>query len=327
MNAINLEPEIDKIYDRFKTAGVDIEKNIIKEKLESLIKYRVPLNEAVRTVTNTLRKERNLPFESFKQGNASLVPISSIKEDNKWVTVKGKVLQLWEPRSDTISQTGLIGDESGAMKFTIFAKSADKLDITLEEGKSYEFRNVVSSIWQEQVSLKINSNSEVVQLEEEIEVGRQSVTVTGIITSISAGSGLIKRCPECRRKLSKGSCGEHGRVEGVFDLRLKACLQDSVPSIPPTGYDLIINAELVEKLTGISLDKAKEMATEALDTEVVTEYLSEKVLFRYYKVTGAQLPGNFLVEDIEPIAGMTIQIASEVKKLLAAHLNAATGGV
>lgn len=316
MNTSNIDPVIEDIYGRFKTAGTEVDRNKIRARLDHLVGYKVPLNEASRTVITSLRKEYNLPFEAFKPGNSGLVSISSVKEDNKWVTVKGRVLQLWDPRSESISQTGLIGDNSGVIRFTIFSKSANKLGITIEEGESYEFRNVVSSIWQDQISLKANSSSEIVQLETEIEVRRQSVTVTGIVSGISAGSGLIKRCPECKRKLSKGSCAEHGRVEGVFDLRLKAVLQDSVPSNPPQSHDLVINAGLVEKLTGISLQKAIDLASEALDTAVVADYLAEKVLFNYYKVTGAQLSGNFLVEDIVQVNGLAKQIADEVKKLI-----------
>jgi replication factor A1 len=323
MNSTSVDDEIENIYSRFKSAGIELDKNQIKEKLNYLLGYKVPLNEAVRTVSTSLRKAHNLPFESFKTGNASLVHIASIKEDNNWVTIRGKVLQLWDPRSDSISQTGLIGDDSGVIRFTIFTKSADKLDITLEEDESYEFRNVVSSSWQDQISIKANSNSEIVSLETDIVVKRQSVTITGIITGISAGSGLIKRCPECKRKLSKGNCTEHGRVEGIFDLRLKAILQDSMPSTPPQSHDLVINATLVEKLTGISLQKAINLAAEALDTGVVIDYLTEKVLFKYYKVIGAQLSSNFLVEDIMPVNSLTKQIAGEVKQLIPA----VTGGV
>jgi len=43
---------------------------------------------------------------------------------------------------------------------------------------------------------------------------------------VQSGSGLIKRCPECNRALVKGACGEHGKVEGVYDLRIKAVLDD-----------------------------------------------------------------------------------------------------
>jgi hypothetical protein len=31
------------------------------------------------------------------------------------------------------------------------------------------------------------------------------------------------------------------------------------------------------------------LGAEALDTDVVTDYLAEKILFRYYRVIGAQL--------------------------------------
>ncbi len=318
MNNPNIDSTIEDIHSRFKTAGVEVDRNKIKANLDRLLGYKVPLNEASRTVATMLRKEYNLPFDVFKPGSAGLVPIASITEDNKWVTIRSKVLQLWEPKNDSISQTGLIGDDSGVIRLTIFAKSAEKLDVTLEEGESYEFRNVVSSIWQGQISVKANSNSEIIMLDTDIEVKRQSVTVTGIITEVSAGSGLIKRCSECKRKLTKGNCAEHGRVEGVYDLRLKAVLQDSEPTNPPQTVDLVMNAAIVEKLTGISLQKAIELATEALDTAVVSDIIAEKVIFRYYKISGAQLSSNFLVDEIVPVVGITRQIATDAKNIVSA---------
>jgi len=317
MNTSTIDPVIEDIYSRFKTAGIEIDRNKIRSNLDRLLGFKVPLNEASRTVVTMLRKEYNVPFDAFKPGSAGLVPIASIKEDNKWVTIRGKVLQLWEPKSDSISQTGLIGDDSGVIRLTIFAKSAEKLGITLEEGESYEFRNVVSSIWQGQISAKANSNSEIVMLDSDIEVKRQFVTISGIITEVSAGSGLIKRCVECKRKLTKGNCAEHGRVEGIYDLRLKAVLQDSTPSNPPQTVDLVMNAAIVEKLTGISLQKAIDMATEALDTAVVSDVIAEKVIFGYYVVKGAQLSSNFLVDEIAPVTGVNRMIATDAKTSLA----------
>jgi replication factor A1 len=317
MNTSNIDSIVEDVYGRFKTAGIEVDRNKIRSYVERLIGFKVPLTEASRTVITMLRKEYNVPFDAFKPGAAGLVSIAAIKGDNKWVTVKGKVIQLWEPRSDAISQTGLIGDDTGVIKFTIFAKSAEKLDISLEEGESYEFRNVVSSVWQDQISLKVNSNSEIIMLDSEVEVKRQSVTVTGIITEITTGSGLIKRCPECKRKLSKGNCAEHGRVEGIYDLRLKAVLQDSTPSNPPQTVDLVMNAAIVEKLTGISLQKAIDMATEALDTAVVSDVIAEKVIFGYYVVKGAQLSSNFLVDEIAPVTGVNRMIATDAKTSLA----------
>jgi hypothetical protein len=86
MNTSNIDPVIEDIYGRFKTAGIEVDRNKIRSNLERLIGYKVPLKEASRTVITILRKEFNVPFEAFKSGNSGLVSISSVKEDNKWVS-------------------------------------------------------------------------------------------------------------------------------------------------------------------------------------------------------------------------------------------------
>jgi replication factor A1 len=60
-----------------------------------------------------------------------------VKEDGKWVTLKVKVVQIWDNTSDKITQTGLIGDETGIIKFTIW-ESANLPP--MEEGRSYEIK-------------------------------------------------------------------------------------------------------------------------------------------------------------------------------------------
>lgn len=85
----------------------------------------------------------------------------------------------------------------------------------------------------------------------------------------------------------------------------------------------MIKASLVEKLTGISLKKAIELAEEALDTAVVADHLKEKVLFRYYRVTGTQLSGNFLVDDMVPVNSLAREIAAGARKLI----SVTSGGV
>lgn len=47
-----------------------------------------PLDEVMRKVAISLRKYHSLPFYS-KPGDEGLFPIASVKEDNKWVTVRG----------------------------------------------------------------------------------------------------------------------------------------------------------------------------------------------------------------------------------------------
>ena len=43
--------------------------------------------------------------------------VMEINEPGLWVDLKVKVAQLWETNSDAISQSGLVGDETGIIKF------------------------------------------------------------------------------------------------------------------------------------------------------------------------------------------------------------------
>jgi replication factor A1 len=137
-----------------------------------------------------------------------------IDQPNRWIDIKAKVVQLWTSNSDAISQAGLIGDETGSVKFVKWAK-ADLPE--LAEGKSYLFKNAITDEYQGRFSLKLSSTSEIEELKEDIEVGSTLAEFAGAIVEIQKGSGLIKRCPICKRALSKGMCGEHGKVDGSHD--------------------------------------------------------------------------------------------------------------
>jgi len=90
------------------------------------------------------------------------------------------------------------------IRLTIFAKSAEKLNIAWKKADLTSSGTCLFNM-AGQISLKVNSNSEIVPLDVDIEVKKQSVEVIGIITDISAGSGLIKRCPECKRSLPEAT--------------------------------------------------------------------------------------------------------------------------
>ncbi len=283
-----------KIEARFLELGVKVELSEIENRLEQLInKFKVPPEEARRNVINVFLKKHNIPkTEFFAPRETPVVKASEIKEDSKWVTLRAKVVQLWEANQESISQVGLLGDESGTIKFTKWAKASALPAV--EEGKSYIFKNVTTSEWQGQFSVKINKTSDIIQINEDIEVGSTPTEFSGAIVDIQSGSGLIKRCPECNRALVKGACGEHGKVEGIYDLRVKAVVDDG-----EKVQDILLNREITEALTGITLEKAKEMATEALDQAVVLDMIKQKIVGRYFVVTGAKLDRFILVETIQ----------------------------
>jgi replication factor A1 len=237
---------------------------------------------------------------------AQAVKVVEITESGLWVDLKVKVAQLWETNSDAISQSGLVGDETGSIKFVKWAKA----DLSnLEEGKSYLLRNLVTDEFQGRFSVKLNRTSQIELLDVDVEIGSQAAEFSGALVDVQKGSGLIKRCPVCKRSLAKGVCSEHGKVEGTYDLRIKAVLDDG-----RRVQDVLINRETTERLVGLTLDEAKQMAMEALDHEVVRSLIESKLMGRYFSIIGPRVDRYLLVETINDVPPVT---ESRVDELMA----------
>jgi replication factor A1 len=238
---------------------------------------------------------------------AQPVKVVEINEPGQWVDLTIKVAQLWEANSEAISQSGLVGDDTGTIKFVKWAK-ADLPD--LEEGKSYLLKNLVTDEFQGRFSVKLNRTSQIVPLDEDVEIGSVAAEFSGALVDVQKGSGLIKRCPVCKRSLAKGVCSEHGKVEGAYDLRIKAVLDDG-----RRVQDVLINRETTERLVNLTLEEAKQMAMEALDHEVVRSMIESKLTGRYFSVTGPRIDRYLLVETINEVPPLE---ASSVDELIAA---------
>ena len=273
---------------------VDVTEDEVETKLQQLVEeYQVPLDEATRSVRNSYLEEAGLDRDEISQGGSDQVLVNDIDQDEQWVDLRVKLVDLWDPRSDSISQVGLLGDESGTIKFVAFETS--ELE-QLEEGQCYELSNVVTDEYQGTYSVKLNRTTTITEIDEEIEVGDNSETVEGALVDVQSGSGLIKRCPEenCTRVLQNGRCAEHGEVDGEFDLRIKAVLDDG-----HEVQDVIFNREATEELTGIELEEAKQLAKDALDTTVVADEMRADILGRYFTVTGPTLGRYVLANEFE----------------------------
>jgi replication factor A1 len=236
--------------------------------------YRVPLEEAVTSVRDNLGV----------WGNDEVTDLENVEGDENWYNLEVKVVDLWEPRSDSMAQVGLIGDETGTRKFVWFDGTDDIP--TLEEGECYSLDTVVSDEYEDSTSVKLTTPTEVEHHPDmEIEVPESGTTHTGTVVNIESGSGLIKRCPEedCTRVLNNGRCSEHGEVDGEFDMRIKATVDDGLDT--PT---VVFDKEATEELTGISLSDAEEMAKDALDTSVVAQEMEDELLAEQVTVTGPE---------------------------------------
>jgi len=326
--------------DDASAVEVELTRQEIEQRLDELVAHRVPADEAVRTVVRGVVHEAGLERSELPTELARLAGYSTgssferamlgdIDEADQWIDVIAEVVDLWEPRSEKIAQVGLLGDESGRLKFVKW-ESADLPELV--EGETYQFQNVVTDEYQGRYSVSLNSATVVKPSEEAVSVAADGVTVGGTVVAVQEGSGLIKRCPKtgCTRVLSGGQCGEHGAVEGEFDLRIKAVIDDGSRSI-----NVIFDAEATAAVSGISLSDAIDMAMDALSTDVVAEEISARLLGRRYQLTGkvvgtyflvneatetTDTPGGFDAREVEP----ALTTREPARRLFAEELNATT---
>ncbi len=287
----------DDIHDQFSD-HIDVSVDDVEDRLTTLVdEYKVPIDEARRSVTNHYLEEAGLDREDLAGGSSEAAEIEDVDEPEQWIDITAKVIELWEPRSDSVAQVGLLGDPTGTIKFTKWAKS----DLpTLDEGGVYELRNVVTDEYEGRYSVKLNSTTIVEELDEELEVGDDTSEIEGALVDMQSGSGLIKRCPkeDCTRVLQNGRCNEHGEVEGEFDLRIKAVVDDGLDA-----HEVIFDKDATENLTGISLEEAKDMAMDALDTTVVADEIRDLVVGTYYRIEGPTFGRYVLADDVEELDG------------------------
>jgi replication factor A1 len=295
----DLHAEAEEIHEQF-SEHLDVTVEDVHDRLANLVEeYKVPLDEARRSVTNHYLDEAGLERDDIGTGSSQFVSISEIDAPEEWVTVEATVADLWDADSDAVAQVGLLGDPTGTIKFTKWSKSELS---ELEEGQSYRLRNVVTDEYQGQYSVKLNRTTVIEELDETVEVGNDSAEVEGALIDIQSGSGLIKRCPEeeCTRVLQNGRCSEHGDVEGEFDLRIKAVIDDGVDA-----HEVIFDQEATEELTDLTLEEAKDMAMDALDTTVVAEEIAGAILGTYYCVSGPVFGRYVLADEVTELGGPT----------------------
>ncbi|QLH82306.1 replication factor A [Halosimplex pelagicum] len=286
----------------------DIDQDEVESDLKELVgEFKVPLDEAERTVRNNLMDEHGIEQGAVTQSGAapdsedlsddefSPTPVEDINEADEWHDLLVDVIELWDPSHPDMAQVGLIGDDTDIIKFVIWENDGEVPVELLEEGETYEINNVVSDEYNGRYSVKLNSSTSITQVEGQAADGRSdNVVVDGVLVAVKSGSGLIKRCPDedCTRVLQNGRCSEHGEVEGEFDLRIKAVVDNGA-----VAQNVVFDQEATEDVADIELEEAKQMAMDALDTGVVAQEISNKVLGQYFKIEGPELGQNVLVEN------------------------------
>ncbi|WP_207592429.1 Single-stranded DNA binding protein [Halomontanus rarus] len=223
--------------------------------------------------------------------------LAELQTGDRAVSIEVEVLECERRTIDgrdgeTDILSGVFGDESGRLPFTNWDPAPE-----IEEGNSVRIENAYVREFRGVPEVNVSEFSTVTALEHEVDVGSDAPTMgigeavatggvydvelVGNLIAVRDGSGLIQRCPECRRVVQKGQCRTHGDVDGIDDLRVKAILDDGTGTVTA-----VLDDELTKQVYGGDLEDALEEARDAMDQEAVADTIREKIVGREYRVRG-----------------------------------------
>ena len=231
------------------------------------------------------------PTDEEKTFMPSPVPISELKPGVS--TIRAKVMQDWEPRHERMFQSGLLGDESGTVRFVTWK---DDGNTRLEAGNVYNIYYAGVDEFQGRLSLNLTGAMILEDEGADIEVASGDARISGAFVHMGGGTGLIKRCKVegCNRALSRQNyCPVH-EIQNDFryDLRITGVVDNG-----EKATNVLIQRPEAEKLTGITLEAAIEMAeNNPLGFDDVITKMQEALIGRYVECKGSDIDGTLLVK-------------------------------
>jgi len=319
-------------YTAWETANLKMEKGwvvSVRNAYSTEYQGRVQLNFGTRTGIKR-DEETKISVEAIPSTPAKPVKIGDINENSGRVEVTGRILSI-EKRIISGEKgpreifSGMMADETGRIRFTIWG------DARLKEDDVVKVNSAFAKAWKGIPQISFDEKAEITRIKGgfpsakdlsaskgvEIstlmgEAGAADVTVSGVILQIKEGSGLVFRCPECKRVLQKGTCRIHGKVEGVADLRIKAIVDDGTGAL-----SVVMNRGITEELLEMGIDDCIEKAREVMDYDVVKGLVEEKLIAKPIEITG-----NVTVDEYGPMMiaqsarGMDLKVRDKAEKLL-----------
>lgn len=98
-------------------------------------------------------------FEELRTAPGQVIPIAAVEGvRRREVDIEGKVAVLWEPSHPRIQQVGLIEDESGRVKFTVWRKSNQPM---MRKGEHVKLENVARNWYNGRISVALTGWSRI----------------------------------------------------------------------------------------------------------------------------------------------------------------------
>jgi len=239
--------------------------------------------------------DEDLAIDDTVGGDAAL---AGLEPGDRGRNVEVRVLEVESKTIDgrdgeTAILSGIFADETARLPFTDWDPH-DEIDagasIRIEDAFVREFRGVPSVNVSEFSTVSVleapvaaTDDAQQLAVRDAIEEGGLfDVELVGNVIAVRDGSGLIERCPDCGRVVQNGQCRQHGAVEGVDDLRIKAILDDGTGTVTA-----ILDDELTEEIYGGGIEAAKEHARDEMDQEAVADAIRETLVGREFRVRGS----------------------------------------
>lgn len=261
----------------------------------------------------------------------SVAKVADLQEGMNSVTITAKVLQVETRKIETQEgpktvYSGMMADETGRVQFSSWH------DFDLKKDEVVRIQGAYVRSWRGIPQLNFGERGVVERVPghfpadldlhrslprgiDELERvgGAFDVLVLGTVVDVKKGSGLIQRCPQCNRLVQNKLCRLHGKVEGQYDLRIKAVVDDGAGAITA-----VLNKEITEELVGITLEQAIREAKEAMDPEVVMEKVEERLLAKPIEVRGNVISDDYGLMMIVSEARLSVpEVRNEAARLLA----------
>jgi len=289
---------------------------------------KIQINFGERSVADVSGTPIEVPERTISYSSET-AKLAELRDGMGSVTITGKILSV-EPKTinskgeEKTVFSGYIADDTGKVQFTAWN------DHSLRSDETISVKNAYVKGWRGIPQLNFGDQCEISRVDDvfsEVQSGVAKrtigdlmrtgggldVMVTGAIVDIRTGSGLIKRCPECNRSIIGDECTSHGKVNAVQDLRMKIVIDDGTGALTA-----VVNRELTEKLTGITLSEAVAIAKEKGDQDSVMRAMDDKVLVMNVTASGNVVSDEYgpmmIVASLEPLS---VDVIKEAEELMA----------
>ncbi len=222
--------------------------------------------------------------------------------------------------------SGVLADETGKTQFSAWK------DFSLKEDEVLRIEGAYVKSWRGIPQISFDERAAITRLKDDLlpplarlnvsprmwiedlaeRGGAADVTVRGILIDLREGSGLVYRCPECRRVLRKGACRIHGEVKGNPDLRVKAVLDDGSGALTA-----VFDRELTEALLDKTLDACIAQAKEAMSTDVIRDELADVIVAQPIEVRGNVTSDDYgLMMIVASAKILKVDVQAEAREML-----------